>query len=130
MKRSEFTRAKSEQCAKEIIDFIIKEGLWGDVRVYANGKVWSNQNPADGHYHYEQSWDDVFYMGEDDPRNYLEYTSDFLTMTFESELYDVLNFYESAKRYDRVAGGIDNILKKYGKYHELGYAWSLAAYDI
>lgn len=130
MKKSEFTRAKSEQCAKQIIDLIIKENLWGDVRVYANGKVWSNQNPVDKHYHYEQSWDSVFCLGEADPKDYIEYTSDFLTMTFESDLYDVLNFYWGYKAYDRVHDGINDILRKYGKYLELGYSWSLAAYDI
>lgn len=128
MRKSEFSRAKSEQCAKEIIDFVIKENLWGDVRVYANGKVWSNCD-SDNHYHYDQSWDSVFPNGEADPHNYVEYASDFLTMTFESDLYDVLNFYRGYKAFDRVHDGIDNILHKYGKYFELGYRWSLGAYD-
>ena len=130
MKKSEFTRAKSEQCAKQIIDLIIKENLWGDVRVYANGKVWGNENPADNHYHYDQSWDSVFCLGEANPHDYVEFASDFLTVTFESDLYEVLNCDWGYTMFDRVHDGINDILHKYGKYYEMGYSWSFGAYDI
>lgn len=128
MKKTEFSRAKSEQCAKDVIDFLIKEGMWGDVHVYAHGKVWCNRDNS-GHYHYDQSWDSVFFGGEDSPDRYVTWCSDFLTITFEGMLYEALNFMMGTKTYDRIAGGLNDILGKYDKYFELGHSWSLAAYD-
>jgi hypothetical protein len=65
-----------------------------------------------------------------DPKDYVEYTSDFLTMTFEGPFYDVVNYYVSAKYCDRLLKEFDDILKRYKKYYELGYAWSLGLYNI
>jgi hypothetical protein len=52
-------------------------------------------------------------------------------MSFEGPFYDVINYYLPAPKYcDKLMKEFDEICSKYGKYYELGYAWSLALYDL
>ena len=122
-----FLRAKSEQCAKEIIAFLLKHEMWQDTYIYANGKRFSDY---DGNYHYDNTWDCVFVEEGVNPKNYLEWTGDFLCMTFEGPLYEVLNYYLSFKYCDKLIAEFNAIINKYGYYYELGHAWSLALYKM
>jgi hypothetical protein len=121
-------KTKAELCAFEIINFLIRHSLWQDTCIYVNGKRYSCYDGE--HYRYDNTWDCVFREDNMDPKDYVEYTSDFLTMTFEGPFYDVVNYYVSAKYCDRLLKEFDDILKRYKKYYELGYAWSLGLYNI
>ena len=126
--RDEF-KTKAERCAFEIINFLIRHKMWQDTNVYVNGKRYGCYDGE--HYQYDNTWDCVFREDNMDPKKYIEYSSDFLTMSFEGPFYDVVNYYlPSAKYCDKILAEFDDICKKYGKYYELGYAWSLALYDL
>lgn len=129
MKKSEFGRNKAEQCAKEIIDYLIKNNLWGDTNVYANGRCFSNKS-EDGHYHYDSTWDNVFVEENKNPKDYFDYAGDFLSMSFEGDFYNVINCYCSYEYCDKIMNGFNEICKKYGKYYELYDAWNLSLFDM
>ena len=127
-KATEF-KTNAEKCAKEIISFLIRHKLWLDTNIYVNGKRYSCYDGE--HYQYDNTWDCVFREDDIDPKKYIEYSSDFLTMSFEGPFYDVINYYfPSAKYCDKLMEEFNNICKKYNKYYEQGYAWSLALYNI
>lgn len=121
-------KTKAERCAFEIINFLIRHELWQDTFVYVNGKRYGCYDGE--HYKYDNTWDCVFREDDMNPADYVEFYSDFLTMTFEGPFYDIVNYYISAKYCDKIIDEFNDILKKYNKYYELGYAWSLALYDI
>jgi hypothetical protein len=121
-------KTDAEKCAFEIIDFLIKHGLWQDTCVYANGKRYGCYDGE--HYRYENTWDCVFREDNMNPKDYIEYSSDFLTMSFEGPFYDIVNYYSQTKYCDKILKEFDAICAKYHKYYELGYAWSLALYDL
>ena len=121
-------KTKAERCAFEIINFLIRHSLWQDTCVYVNGKRYTCYDGE--HYQYASTWDCVFREDNMNPADYVEYTSDFLTMTFEGPFYDVVNYNASARYCDRLLEEFDEILKRYKKYYELGYAWSLALHDL
>lgn len=121
-------KTKAEKCAFEIINFLIKHEMWVDTSVYVNGKRYSCNDGE--HYRYDCTWDCVFREDNKSAKDYVEYTSDFLTMTFEGPFYDVVNYYAPYKYCDSLIAEFNDILKKYNKYYELGYAWSLALYDM
>lgn len=125
--REEF-KTKAERCAFEIINFLIRHEMWIDTNVYVNGKRYSCYDGE--HYKYDNTWDCVFREDDMDPAKYVEFHSDFLTMTFEGPFYDVVNYYISATYCDKILKEFEEILEKYHKYYELGYAWSLALYDL
>jgi hypothetical protein len=121
-------KTKAERCAFEIINFLIRHHLWQDTSVYVNGKRYGCYDGE--HYRYDNTWDCVFREDNMNPKDYVEYTSDFLTMTFEGPFYDIVNYNYSVKYCDRLLGEFNDILKKYNKYYELGYAWSLSLHNI
>jgi hypothetical protein len=118
----------AEKCAKEIISFLMKHHMWIDTSIYVNGKRYGCYDGE--HYQYDNTWDCVFREDNMDPKDYVEYTSDFLTMTFEGPFYDAINYNISAKYSDKIMKEFDKIISKYNKYYELGYAWSLALYNV
>jgi hypothetical protein len=121
-------KTDAEKCAFEIIDFLIKLDMWQDTCVYVNGKRYTCNDGE--HYKYDSTWDCVFREDNKRPEDYVDYSSDFLTMTFEGPFYDIINYSMSAKYCDFVISKFNDILKKYNKYYELGNAWSLALFDI
>ena len=122
-------KTKAEKCAFEIINFLIRHKLWQDTCIYVNGKRYGCYDGE--HYRYDNTWDCVFREDNMNPKDYIEYSSDFLTMSFEGPFYDIVNYYfPSAKYCDKLMKEFDDICKRYGKYHEQGYAWSLALYDL
>lgn len=125
--REEF-KTKAEKCAFEIIDFLIRHNLWQDTCVYVGDKRYTC---FDGeHYQYYSTWECVFREDGKNAKDYVEYYSDFLTMTFEGPFYDVINHYASARYCDKLLGEFNDILKKYKKYYEQGYAWSLSLHSL
>lgn len=126
-KKEEFKTA-AEKCAKEIIEWLIKNEMWVDTFIYVNGKRYGCWDG--GHYHYDNTWDCVFVEDNMDPKEYFEYAGDWLSMSFEGPLYEVINEAWSSKYYDRMEQEFSKICKKYGKYYELGNAWNCSLFDL
>lgn len=121
-------KTKSERCAFEIITWLLRHEMWIDTCIYANGKRFTCYDGE--HYQYGNTWDCVFVEENKNPKDYIEYCGDFLTMSFEGPLYEILNDYYPIKLCDKYRDELNEICKKYNKYWELGYAWSLSLYDI
>lgn len=121
-------RKKNEKCAFEIINFLIRHGLWQDTCVYVNGKRYTCYDGE--HHRYDSTWDCVFREDDKWAKDYMDYYSDFLAMSFEGPFYDVVNYNLSGKYCDKLIDEFNEVLKKYGKYYELGNAWNLALYDL
>lgn len=121
-------KTKAEKCALEIIEWMMSHNLWIDTCIYVNGKRYSDYGD-DGHYHYDNTWDCVFCEDNMNPKNYFDWAGDFLSMSFEGDFYDIINYNLSINYCDSYMKEFDAILKKYGKYYELGNAWNLSLYD-
>lgn len=131
-----FGKSKAEKCAKEIIDFLLKYGLWQDTFIYANNRRFGCYDRKKYHYYYndgddkEAPWDCVFVEEDINPKDYLEWTSDFLCMSFEGPFYNIVNYYYPTKYCDKLLDEFNSIVRKYGYYYELGDAWNLALFKI
>jgi hypothetical protein len=125
--KNEF-KTKAEKCAKDIIEWLLKNEMWIDTAIYVNNKRYSCNDGKT--YHYNNTWDDVYVEEDIDPNKYLEYGGNFLRMAFEGPLYDVLNYGWEYEGYQKLEDEFTEICKKHGKYFELGYAWSLGLFDL
>lgn len=117
---------KREELAAEIVEWLVENELWVDVRIYFNGKYWGTHNPETGEYYYNEL---KYYEGIADPRDYFEYVNEpenILSMSFEGPLYEVLNGYRGY----HLETEFNNIFTKYGLYFELGNAWNLTACEV
>ena len=121
------TAEKTEQLATDIFNWLVKNGMWVDTHIYFNGKCWSTNNKDSTEFCYNQH---KYFEYEADPKNYFQYVREpnILSMSFEGELYDVLNGY--AYGWGKYADEFKNIFEKYGLYFELGHAWNLTCYEI
>lgn len=120
------TAEQVEKLAYEIREFLIKHQLWQDVRIYFNGKALATSD-GDGNFGYNDP-DKLFILEGLDPRKYFEYVGDYLSMSFEGPLYDVLNCYAPFEHCNRIINGFNKIIGKYGFYFEQGNAWNLSLY--
>lgn len=117
-----------ELLAEDIYNWCVKNDLWGDNIIYFNGKAWTSfytwgkdvgKKIRDGLYEYEDK----------NPRDYFEFANpETLSMSFEGPLNHVLNGYVPG--WVKLEDEFSNLFKKYGYYYEMGYAWSLSAYEI
>ena len=125
MAKHTITKKCIEALAKEIMAFLEKEEMAGCVSIYYNGKV-ARENSE-----YDSVGDNFSYnwkvVNDVDPHDYFEYAAydHILSMSFEGELYEVLNYTFGRKEEEFRA-----IFDKYGLYFELGNAWNLSAYPI
>lgn len=114
---------KAEKLANDIYKLLIKYGLWVDVNIYYNGKrmscMYTDEN---GKTHYDYNGQPHIEDGYD-PRDYFHYVRrpNILSMSFEADLYDVINYGENPKFMQE----FDRLLDRYGLYYELGNAWNL-----
>lgn len=119
---------KLELFAKDIYNWCVENDLWGDNTIYFNNKAWSNQ----------EIWGDIegkcigneLYEYEDkNPLTYFEFANpETLSMSFEGDLNYVLNGY--VRGWDKLEEEFSQIFEKHGYYYEMGYAWSLSAYEL
>lgn len=109
-------------CAKETAKYLAAHGLHEDVLIYVNGARYTITD--EGTLKYDSDCRD--------PKAYLDYAGNFMSMSFEGPLYDVMNYYNDfLSGYDeKRQEELGEIFKKYGKYYELGHAWSLSLYDL
>lgn len=121
------TTKKKEQLATEIFNWLVDNELWVDVAIYFNGKRWmtSNKDCTEFCYNERRYFEDVA-----EPKNYFDYVNEpnILSMSFEGELYNVLNGY--AYGWGKLFDEFRRIFNKYGLYFELGNAWNLTAYEM
>ena len=127
VEKSDF-KTEAEKCARDIIDWMIKHGLWIDTAIYVNGKRYGDYDGKD--YHYGNTWDCVFVEDNMNPRDYFEFAGDFLSMSFEGPLYEILNYYNDfIQGYDdKMIEEFNQIIGKYGAHFEMGDAWNLTLY--
>lgn len=132
-----FGKNKAEQCAKEIISFLLEHGLWQDTFIYANNRRFGCYDGRKNyHYYYndgydkEAPWDCVFVEEDVHPEDYLDWASDFLSMSFEGPFYDIINYNRSISYCDKVLEEFNSIIHKYGYYYEVGNAWDLSLFKI
>jgi len=104
---------KLTELAKEIREFLKKNDLYSDVRIYFNGIAFGDS---------EEEIQDI------DPIDYFSYATGVLSMSFEGPLYSVFNY----PSWDEVVlqQKFEEILRKYGYFHELGHAWNLSIYPL
>jgi hypothetical protein len=111
---------RNELLANNIKDWLIKNHVTTDVRIYFNNKAycWSSFNGF-----VEPAKPNV--LEDIESTEYFEYGNDeTVSMSFEGGLYDIINGYESPSKLEK----FDKIFKKHNCYYELGYAWSLSVY--
>ena len=117
---------KCEELATEIFEWLVKNEMWVDVRIYFNGKFWGTHNPETDEYYYNEH---KYYEGIADPRDYFEWVREpenILSMSFEGPLYMELNGYNNYHLTEQFT----KIFEKYGLYWELGNAWNLTACEV
>jgi hypothetical protein len=105
-------KTKNEQIVQDIVFFLVKNCLWSDVCIYYNNQRLSPE------YGLETNINAL---------DYVEYANtDTVTMTFEGDLYNVLNGYSGYDIYKQ----FEELVHKHGYYFEIGYHWSLSLYPL
>lgn len=118
------TKKQRENLAKDIFNFLVENEIWIDTHIYFNGKCWSTNNKNQTEFCYNEN---RYFEYEADPRDYFEYVNpDTLSMSFEGDLYDVLNGY--CYGWTDLETRFMDIFSRYGVYYELGNAWNLSVY--
>jgi len=126
----ELTSEEKECFAKEVRQFLLRNDLWVDTRIYFNGKAFSTYDRNGNHFCNDPNH--LVVLEDEDPRNYFEYVAkeDILSMSFEGPLYRVMNYHceWGADFDDRILKELNEILEQYGVYYELGHAWNLTCF--
>lgn len=128
MKGNDMSRKKdNEMLAMDIYRWCNDKGLWGDCAVYFNGKMLSS-NSRWGEREGRKIDEHLYEYDNMNPFDYVKYANtDTVTMTFEGALYDVLNSY--CPGWDTLEDEFISLFEKYDYYYEMGYSWSLSAYE-
>lgn len=107
----------------DIVTYLSENDMFYDTSIYVNKKHYSSNKNKDST-ELKIGSVSVYQSDCEDPSKQIEYCNkDTLTMTFEGPLYEELNY---GNAHDKLSA----IFKKYGLYFEMGYAWSLTAYDL
>lgn len=119
---------RNEMLATDIYSWCKKNGLWGDNCIYYDGKAiaaWPEWEGVSG----QKINDDLYLYENKDPLRYFEYANPkTLSMSFEGPLYRVLN--ADVRGWTKLEAQFQKLFEKYGYYYELGYSWSLSAYEL
>ncbi len=119
---------RNEALALEIYDWCKKHNLWGDNIIYFNGKALSFSKEWGGEIGKQIDEDLYEYEGRN-PLDYIKFANpDTITMSFEGSLNHVLNGYMSG--WNKLEREFAKLFEKHGLYYEMGYAWSLSAYEL
>lgn len=121
------TPENMEKLMLKILKVLVQEEANMMVNFYVNGKHYAtDQSPGfiprslpDGTLYYEDP-------SPCDVTKQIEYNNPkTITMTFEGPMYHDINY-----RSNRIGQAIDRLAAPYGLFSELGFAWSLALYEI
>lgn len=119
---------RNERLAIDIYNFCKKKGLWGDNCIYFNGIAlasWPDWHGVTG----KKIAEDLYRYDNKRPLDYIRYANpETITMSFEGPLNHVLNGY--VKGWVKLENEFSKLFKKHGFYYEMGYAWSLSAYEL
>ena len=116
-----------ETLAREIYNWCIAKDLWGDNCIYFNGKAWASWNEWHGEQG-SQLNERLYEYKNRNPKEYFEFANpETLSMSFEGELYRVLNAYTPGCV--KLESEFGKLFEKYGLYFELGHAWNLSAFE-
>ena len=119
---------KYKLLAIDIYEWCKKHNIWDDNTIYFDGKAWSNRETWGGAKG-KKITDDLYEYEDKDPCDYFEYGNpDTLSMSFEGSLNHVLNGY--TRGWVKLEEQFGKLFEKYNLYYEMGYAWSLSAYEI
>lgn len=121
--------ARNEKLAYEICEFLRRNHLWMDARIFFNGKALATDN-GDHLNMVHRDNGEPFIIENINPCDFFEYAappkSHILSMTFEGPLYSALNYGEP--NWD-IQEKLIAIFRKYDLYYEQGHAWNLTAYE-
>ena len=110
---------KFEKIAYEILEFLKKNELDTDTRIYFDGKAIGINSSKQ-----------VEIMEGIKGSEYSEYANDeTITMTFEGGLYGVVNLHYGDNSV-KILKKFNKLLAKHGYYYELGNAWNLSLYEL
>lgn len=120
--------SKYKQLAIDIYEFCKKHDLWGDNTIYFDGNAWSNSKTWAG-VEGKKIAEDLYEYEDRDPCDYFEYANpETLSMSFEGSLNYILNGYTPG--WIKLEKQFSKLFEKYNLYYEMGYSWSLSAYEI
>lgn len=119
---------KMELLAMDIYRWCTKKDFWDDNIIYFNGKAWSSSSEWSG-VNGKRIGDRLYEYENKNPKDYFTYANpDTLSMSFEGNLYHVLNGYVSG--WTKLEQQFSKLFEKYGYFYEMGHAWNLSAYGI
>lgn len=109
---------KNESLAKEIKDFLVKNDLVMDIRIYFNNKAYDSCG--------NHATKTGFRLMENiKSTSYFVYGNDeTVSMSFEGEFYHVIN----TCGYSNLKEQFDAIFLKHDCFYQLGNAWNLSVY--
>ena len=120
---------EKREFAEAIIDYLASKDMFVMINIWAGGFWYSDDKNHTGGAGFTQAKTakgTLYYKTAFNGPCPCEYSNpDTLTMTFEGPLYHELNYGDWGKG---AWEGLNRIGKKYGLYHEMGHAWSLAFY--
>lgn len=121
---------RNRKLAEEIREFLFKWGMWIDTTIYFNGKAFSPiEKDENGKMKFYYNDREHLIEYEDDPSRYVEwYNKDGITMTFEGDFYEVMNYAFESRFLTNIYEEFEELLRKHNARHELGHAWSMCIY--
>lgn len=104
--------------------------MWIDTTIYFNGKAFSPiETDENGKMKFYYNDREHLIEYEDDPSRYVEwYNKDGITMTFEGDFYEVMNYAFESRFLTKIYEEFEELLRKHHAWHELGHAWSMCIY--
>lgn len=121
---------RNRKMANEIRKWLIDHEMWIDTTIYFDGVAYSTDD-GEGHFYYNDP-EHLVELPDKNPRDYFEYVNPnhILSMSFEGDLYDVLNYEWEFPGYTELQEEFAAIFHKYGTYYELGDAWNMSVYKM
>lgn len=108
---------EARKCAEEFAKWVAKNNLQTDLSIYVDKKRYQVDKKGN-----------LVYDIDADPKDYVEYAGDFMTVTTEGPLYDVLNDYNEFLL-PGVEKELDDMFKKYNKYFDMCYSWAFSLFE-
>ena len=126
MMAKKMTKKQIKRMAEEVRSFLLDHDLWVDVTIYFNGIAFSTDD-RNGHFFYNDP-EKLIVLRDQDPKRITEYAGDILTMTFEGDLFELMNYpwdFGTGNYGFKLKEELESIFQKYGTYSEQGQAWNL-----
>ena len=134
------TYKKIESMAYELMQYLIKHSLEDDTIIYYKTKDNWNSIIANASSHKKTATPTDKRIGNkiihcylnknDDPNQYFKYNGEYLSVSSEGTLYDVLNGYVDENYQDKIKTELSNFFAHYGLYFEQGNTWNFSLYKM